>query len=413
MNTRSSFKGKKRTKTGTFAKKCGSLIHRQNESILIDIKHGEKISKAVLERLYKQVLPRRASFICRECMDIGKVYDDKKTDKRTSSEDKDIQTEQFVHTEEEENNEPTTLAQLIDQDVRILFREKFCSDAENITSYDAKNWLSERPKELVQLLFNVTGLKDEEKDSAFYINKCIEQIYCARHERLVLLLAFKQNLLTYSLSNSKLLLNFSGRTMGGGSYTYLKNWLTEHSGQELTVPDGVVKVVFDNEQVVGKRYTVKADVNTSVPVSVITSQAYLTLDNSSIQNSELLKPEHWLFRDLTESETDKFKHFPMLYTDFFRQSRNTFIERRLKELILEQSKKNDVILDEIDYFIKRRFEAKNHKICIECNGANDKDYISCRNCSGKLKVPVVEISPSKDIQTKDIYNHFESANLTF
>jgi len=28
--------------------------------------------------------------------------------------------------------------------------------------------------------------------------------------------------------------------------------LADHSGEELKVPDGVVKIVFDNKQVIGK-----------------------------------------------------------------------------------------------------------------------------------------------------------------
>lgn len=137
------------------------------------------------------------------------------------------------------------------------------------------------------------------------INKCIEQIYSARHKRLVLPLYFKQKLLTYSLSNSKLLLNFNDHVMPAGSYyifhiTYLKNWLSEQAGDELSVPDGVVIIVFDNEQVVGKRYTVKADCNT-VPLSVITSRAYLSIDGSDLQENFEFKAKHWLFNELTNT----------------------------------------------------------------------------------------------------------------
>ena len=89
--------------------------------------------------------------------------------------------------------------------------------------YNPVKWMNERPKELVSFLLDICNMNENDDQAAIWINKCIEQIYSVRHKRLVLPLAFKQNLLTYSLSNSKLLLNFNGRTGAGGSYTYLKN----------------------------------------------------------------------------------------------------------------------------------------------------------------------------------------------
>lgn len=154
--------------------------------------------------------------------------------------------------------------------------------------------MNERPTELVNFLEDIFKLNREDEHSVFLINKCIEQIYSARHRRLVLPLPFKQNLLAYSLSNSKLLLDFNGHVMSAGSYTYLKNWLSEKAGDELPVPHGVVRIVFDNDQVVGKRYTVKADCNT-VPLSVITSHAYLSIGASDLQEYVQLKSKHWLF----------------------------------------------------------------------------------------------------------------------
>jgi len=62
--------------------------------------------------------------------------------------------------------------------------------------------------------------------------------------------------------------------MPGGSYAYVKSWLDKNSENELTVPKGTIQAVFDNEHAVGKRYNVSLD-NSSVPISIITSHAYL------------------------------------------------------------------------------------------------------------------------------------------
>ena len=40
---------------------------------------------------------------------------------------------------------------------------------------------------------------------------------------------------------------------------FLKDWLLENALDEIEFPKGLVRAVFENEQVVGKRYSVKAD----------------------------------------------------------------------------------------------------------------------------------------------------------
>ena len=152
-------------------------------------------------------------------------------------------------------------------------------------------------------------MNENDDQTVIWINKCIEQIYSIRHKRLVLPLAFKQNLLTYLLSNSKLLLHFNGRTGAGGSYTYLKNWLCDQAGEELRVPEGVVRIVFDNEQVIGKRYSVKVNVR-NVPTTVITSHAYLKIDTCDIQTKSHLNPEHWLFKPMSDDHLARFIKYP-------------------------------------------------------------------------------------------------------
>ena len=101
--------------------------------------------------------------------------------------------------------------------------------------------------------------------------------------------------LTYWLSSSKLLVNLNGATKPARTYFYLTNWLSEQSKDEVEFPQGVVHCLFDNEKVVGKRYSVKSYQNT-VPMSVITSHACMVIDSDvSLQTSEDLKPKTWLF----------------------------------------------------------------------------------------------------------------------
>ena len=56
----------------------------------------------------------------------------------------------------------------------------------------------------------------------------------------------------------------------------------------------MIKVVFDNEQVIGN-YKVKVSGNL-VESSVITSIAYIKISDSDIQGFADMKPKYWLFK---------------------------------------------------------------------------------------------------------------------
>ena len=64
------------------------------------------------------------------------------------------------------------------------------------------------------------------------------------------------------------------------------------SATELPLPKGDIRTVFDNEQLIGKRYRVKAEEG-RVPKSIITSVIHLELQGvPTLQENEDLKPEH-------------------------------------------------------------------------------------------------------------------------
>ncbi len=92
-------------------------------------------------------------------------------------------------------------------------------------------------------------LDPSDKQAAPAISRCIEHVYGVQNKRLPT--SFRESLLTYSLSSSKCLVNLNGATKPAGTYSYLTNWLSEQSKDELEFPEGVVRCLFDNEQVVG------------------------------------------------------------------------------------------------------------------------------------------------------------------
>ena len=93
---------------------------------------------------------------------------------------------------------------------------------------------------------------------------------------MALSLSFRYNILTYSFSHSRSLIDANNNFLPAGSNTYLTNWLTKNTENKIPFLDGLIKVVFDNEQVTGKNYKVKVSGN-SVKSSVITSKAYFKI----------------------------------------------------------------------------------------------------------------------------------------
>ena len=297
---------------------------------------------------------------------------------------------------------------VVDLDVKKVYKKKLCSNIENVISYDSKTWLKERPNQLVNLLETLCKLDSNDNQSAFLIAKCIEQIYSCRNKHLILPNAFRQNLLTYSLSNSKLLVNFNAATTPAGSYSFLKKWLSELSNEEIKVPSGDVRIVFDNEQVVGKIYRVKAEEN-KVPLSVITSHAYLKISKTSnLQYDSKLKPKYWMFNTLSQEQKLYFLAYPSKHNSYFRSTRNDLVASRITELVKQQNVSKNQITDFIDDLINAKVSSTLYKECVDCGGANDATYRVCRNCKGPLKVPVVPIKyPNEMSDGKyDAYKHF-------
>ena len=265
------------------------------------------------------------------------------------------------------------------EDCRLLYHGRPCSDIDKLISFKSSDWLKDRPKNLVKFLSSICSLNLNNEIDVIKLCMIIEQMYGCINQRMILPNSFRNNLLTYSLSNSKLLVNFNGKCRPSGCYTCLKNWLANKAKDELKVPNGIVKIVFDNEQVVGKKYTVKSDSNV-VPMGVVTSHIYVSIDQQNIaQNLIDLKPEQWMFNRLTDVQMEKIMNIPNSYNDYFRNSRNKFIEKRI-DIILKQQQVGVKCTDFLDDMIKKDIESKTLKSCNKCDKKWDIKLRVCKVC---------------------------------
>ena len=155
----------------------------------------------------------------------------------------------------------------------------------------------------------------------------------------------------------------------------------------MPYPKGLARSVFNNEQIIGKTRTVIFE--NKVPSSVITSHAYLSIDqqNHIKETNASLAPKMWFFKNPSECQKESIVTVSKEEIDFFRTSRNAFIEERIHAVQKEQKLEPDGhgYYDFIDEIMLRR-KVESEKVCINCGAANDVQYNKCKNipCTGQL-----------------------------
>ena len=219
------------------------------------------------------------------------------------------------------------LRQQVKKDIKEMDTCTSRMNMKSLIDYSPSTWLGERPKELIALLESLFDCKvhdGQDNVSKVIMPKVVEQVYKGVNTRIVLPLSFRENMLSYSASTCKKLVNYDGQTSAGGSYTHLLNWLSDQASDLIPIPNGLVKSVIDNEQVVIETHTVKAD--NKVPMIVLTSHAYQSIDAaSSIQKDKSLKPSEWLFQDPSQELKQDILNYGEKSAPYFRTTRNAWI----------------------------------------------------------------------------------------
>ena len=303
--------------------------------------------------------------------------------------------------------------QLIAEDITKLRKEKDHLNFETLLHYSPQKLILERPKEVVNHISIMCNLNPRKETNAYMLCKTLEQIYSCHSQNLILPLSFRQNLINYSLSHNKLITRLNGGTTAGSSYTYVLKWLNAQAKQEISFPSGIVRIVFDNEQVIGKKYNISVSTST-VKNSVITSSAYLVIqDDSTLQTEKIFSPENWYFSSLNLETTNHLSNYFNHYQKYFRGSRNYIIEKRLKYLSKEYKCSGQTDSDQIDELVKNKIRSMNEKVCTQCQAANDPSFRRCTNCKGLLKRKVfsLDLNDVLDLNTDAIVaDYFDIAN---
>ena len=131
-----------------------------------------------------------------------------------------------------------SISEEIAKDVKFLYEDNNLILIDHLHSYNYKKWLDERPNGLINVISKLCSvlrgdLADETK-RAFYLDQIVELIYSTTYARILLPIAFLENLQTYSLSNSKLQVNYNDSP--GRSYSFLQKWILSQASKPTPVP---------------------------------------------------------------------------------------------------------------------------------------------------------------------------------
>ena len=236
-------------------------------------------------------------------------------------------------------------------------------DILSLATMNSTDYVRNQSSALIYFICGVTQVDiskvDTDKKLAFQISVACEQLQKISSPMYVGPASLLQNLNIFAITNSKLALNILGNVVPSGRYNTVFNWLSQQANVPLKCPPGDLVVMFDNEQIVGKTWSIKP--NNKVNMSIITNVAAVPLtSNTTLQDRSDLHPRKWL----TEADMQKHgeelvgvseecKTYEYEMSDY--EQLYIFFKVTLEEVIKEQQPSHDGDLrDKIDDIVEDR-----------------------------------------------------------
>ena len=229
----------------------------------------------------------------------------------------------------------------------------------NFSAFDVSTYIKQQPPALVNFICAVSKVSLERVNTnqrlAYQIAVVCEQLIRLSMPHYVGPVSFLQNLNVLAITSSKLALNIIGSSIPGGNYNTVCNWFAEQGSSSLQCPTGDIVIMFDNEQIIGRTWSIKPQ--SKIKTSIITNVAALPLTaETSLQKRSDLHPRKWLNDEAKKAHADGIiigqgdnKHERIHYQQLF-----LFIEAALEDVINEQNKENNVCTDKIDVIVEAR-----------------------------------------------------------
>nr|XP_054751792.1 uncharacterized protein LOC129257486 [Lytechinus pictus] len=253
------------------------------------------------------------------------------------------------------------LGNLLGKDTKNFYKNRKSFSVNDLLEYNPRQFLNQRPDELLIFLcelcnISVNSITDKQ---TYLLAKAVEQLYTIWNPQLVLPLSMRENIVMYSLTSSKLGANLMNHVSPAGSYrTLIIRCLDSSAEDSIAIPAGTSRCVFDNNQIIGKTYTIKGD--NKVPTSVMCSAAYtcISLNEGDKQKNGELKPSKWMWNSPPEKEGSDLLVFSSDYDDFFRDTRDKLLKQQIQKVYDEHNQQSE---DHIDKYVQEIKDAQTEK----------------------------------------------------
>ena len=272
------------------------------------------------------------------------------------------------------------------QNIKVLYTDLDFLKSKN----DFQAYVQNRNKTVVSFLKGVTGANNDSDKSMWYqLCHILESIYGVNNSCLVAPVSFLHNLVAYSISGSKSVATLNATTGPYGSYKTINSWLDKMACTTPECPEGCIVSVFDNDQVIGRRYQVTP--NNKVKTSVITNCAWIQLDKDGSLQKQYLLPHNWFslqgfeetiigLRDDTfaQHETLEDIHYEQLFY---------ILDGVIKAVTDEHKFEQGSYTDHIDDLVADKTAAEGHRPCPNCGALvkKGKRYCDNPNCNIHLR----------------------------
>ena len=188
-----------------------------------------------------------------------------------------------------------TISSEVKTDSMILSNEK---TMESLVSLNPAEYLSQRNKTLVGFLSGISKLplNQATEHRKFLLCKTVESVMNLSACYLLLPFHFRESVLLYSITGSRLGLSMLGSSGPHSSYQRLKLFLNNLAIEDNPEKDGDIVLVFDNNQVLHRQWNV--NIEGKFLCHIVTMVAVLKINpEGSLQNNVLFKPGTWMLEN--------------------------------------------------------------------------------------------------------------------
>ncbi|XP_019646796.1 PREDICTED: uncharacterized protein LOC109487258 [Branchiostoma belcheri] len=249
----------------------------------------------------------------------------------------------------------------------------------------------------------LNGLADKRASIASKVMS-LEQLYHLASPALVAPFSFSRNLLSYAITNSKLVVNMLGKVSAGGMIDTVKSYLQNIASKPLPFPNGDCEVAIDNDQKLKKQWSVRAQ--GKMTCSVVTSVCQVQhSDRMEVQGRGDLSPACWgnyLERAQEEEETKELLrgciNTSKTSEAIHRGEVRKLVHERLGKVLNEQLLEEDTYVDYVDKQVEEKERSKTLKKCAACGTEVPRTKRICPNqeCQANLK-QVEEAASGRDV----------------